>query len=312
MGTATAVQVAGVPVAYFAMSWRSPRPEPHASWLDAVDRFADQVALAKTVIRRRAAQRETSDLAQRFQAGMLPRLPSDGPITVHSLYRPGLNQMLLGGDFLDVMSRDDDELAFIVGDVAGHGPEQAALGATLRGAWLALASVPALEIDDWAAALNRVVLQRASGEGLFVTGVMGTVSRSRGTLRYASAGHPPPILLSPDVRTTEAGGPALGLMPGAVYRVHEVALPAQWAVLLVTDGLFEGRLPNSDRLRGNYDDFLERLAERDLVPESAASWLPQFADELERLNGGQLSDDAAAILLLPTPGTGCGAPGVDS
>jgi serine phosphatase RsbU (regulator of sigma subunit) len=298
VGTSTPIQVGGDTVAYLGMSWAQERPEPDRSWLDAVDRFADQIALSKTVIRRRAAQRDSLSLAQRFQAGMLPRIPKQELLTVRSLYRPGLHQMLLGGDFLDVINVDKDTIAFVLGDVAGHGPEQAALGATLRGAWLSVASIPTLGPQDWAKALNRIVHERGPTESVFVTAVMGRLNPHERTLDYVSAGHPPPILLRPTVSNAPLGNPVLGLDPTIEFTTRHLQLTEQWAVLLVTDGLFEVRLPGRGRARGDYDDFLAHLRSNDDDIDDP-SWLSRLADTLEDANGGPLSDDAAALLLTP-------------
>jgi serine phosphatase RsbU (regulator of sigma subunit) len=298
VGTSTPIQVAGQTVAYLGMSWTHPREEPDRSWLDAVDRFADQVALSKTVIRRRLAQRETVSLAQRFQAGMLPRIPDQELLTVRSLYRPGSHHMLLGGDFLDVATSHEGTLSFVLGDVSGHGPEQAALGATLRGAWLSVASIPHLGPQDWARALNDVVHRLAPHAGVFVTAVMGQINPSARTLTYVTAGHPPPILLRPGVSGAPLGDTVLGPFPGTQFTLHHVDLPEHWAVLVVTDGLFEGHLPGSRTSRGDYDQFLDHL--RDLTGDvTDPSWLSDLADSLEHANDGPLSDDAAALLLTP-------------
>jgi serine phosphatase RsbU (regulator of sigma subunit) len=267
--------------------------------LDAVDRFADQIALSKTVIRRRIAQRETLSLAQRFQAGMLPPLPDQDLLTVRTLYRPGHQQMLLGGDFLDVLSAEGSSLSFVLGDVAGHGPEQAALGATLRGAWLSVASDPVLGPREWAQALNRVVHARAPHEGLFVTALMGRLNPALRTLDYVSAGHPPPIMLRPTVEGAPHGDTVLGVDPHLEFTVHNVDLPERWALLVVTDGLFEGRLPSHETPHGDYHDFVAYLQETHQGDIHDPSWLNDLADTLETANGGPLSDDAAALLLAP-------------
>lgn len=297
VGTSTPVQVAGQTVAYLGMSWAHDRLEPDRSWLDAVDRFADQIALSKTVIRRRLAQRETLALAQRFQAGMLPRLAEHDLMNVQSLYRPGLHQMLLGGDFLDVVAGVDGTVSFVLGDVAGHGPEQAALGATLRGAWLSVASIPALGPADWAGALNRVVRERAPEEVMFVTALMGRLDPEARTLDYVSAGHPPPILMLPKTLAAPLGDTVLGVEASPTFTVHRLNLPEPWAVLLLTDGLFEGQLPGQQSRHGDYDGFLGYLRRTTSDDLERPSWLTDLADVLETANGGPLSDDAAALLL---------------
>lgn len=300
VGTSTSIQVAGETVAYLGMSWERGRAEPDPSWLDAVDRFADQIALSKTVIRRRQAQREVMAIARRFQAGLLPRIPEQQLLTLHSLYRPGMDQMLLGGDFLDVVV-EETAVSFVLGDVAGHGPEQAALGATLRGAWLSVASIPVLRPGDWARALNRVVHDRAPGEGVFVTAVMGRLNLRDATLDYVSAGHPPPILLLPNLTAAPLGDTVLGIDTDIEFTEHHLELGETWAVLLVTDGLFEGHLPGAGDAHGNYDDFVTYLGTCATNDLASPTWLTDLADTLERANAGPLRDDAAALLLLPHP-----------
>ena len=59
-------------------------------------------------------------------------------LEVVSLYRPGEHSLALSGDFIDVLDRGEQGVAVICGDVSGHGPNPAALGAMLRASWQAL------------------------------------------------------------------------------------------------------------------------------------------------------------------------------
>src|SRR5262249_56939540 len=112
-------------------------------------RFAALAALTLEDSRRRQAQTEWRLLHAQLEASLLPPLPTvtRPAIGVSTRYRAGEQRMLLGGDFIDAVERADGSLAAIIGDVAGHGPEAAALGATLRAAWrgLALAQVPLVQ-----------------------------------------------------------------------------------------------------------------------------------------------------------------------
>ncbi len=72
----------------------------------------------------------------RLERGLLPSpLLSDPRLTVATQYRPGGGQMLLGGDFFDVVEAANGWVHTVVGDVCGRGPEEAALGVCLRVAW---------------------------------------------------------------------------------------------------------------------------------------------------------------------------------
>lgn len=297
-GTSTAVVLAGETIGSLSMSWSHDREQPDRFWLDALNRYADQVALAKTVIRRREAQNEAQSLARRFQAGLLPHLPRAGTVQVQSLYRPGLSQMLLGGDFLDARADEDGTVAFIIGDVAGHGPEQAALGTTLRGAWRGLACMPAATDQDIANALDTIVRENpVAAAGLFATAVIGRIDPHRRLLTYISAGHPPPLLLTGTaVVPGPAGDGVLGLWPDATYQPREVPVADGQGVLIVTDGLFEGRRTEGRAGRFDYDTFVAFLAGHGIP--TGHRGLEELGDEMERQHGEPLPDDAAALLLI--------------
>src|SRR5919112_3983103 len=81
----------------------------------------------------------------RLERGLLPQpLMQTDEVSVHTFYRPGRRRGLIGGDFFDVVQSSRDQLHLMVGDVCGHGVEEAALGVELRVAWraLVLAGVP--------------------------------------------------------------------------------------------------------------------------------------------------------------------------
>lgn len=301
VGTSTPVVVGGETVAYLALNWTVARPRPEGSWADALDRFVDQLALAKSVIRRRNAQAEASRMVQRLQAGLLPAvLPAEGSTTVRTLYRPGQRQMLLGGDFLDV-TRDGDTISFILGDVSGHGPEQAALGTLLRAAWLGLTAVPGNSLKEWGPVLERILQENRVDDLMYATAVMGQVVPAERAIRYVAAGHPAPIFCTPRVQMAPLGGPPLGLGLGGDLEVQLVELPEpSWSVLLVTDGLYEGMVnPQSDQRLG-LNGFVDVLRQHtDIRSVTDSGFLDSLADDMQSRNGGPLPDDAAAILILP-------------
>jgi serine phosphatase RsbU (regulator of sigma subunit) len=301
VGTSTPLRVAGEVVAYIGLGWDDDRALPHPAYLAALDRFADQVAIAKTVVRRRLAQQEAQSLGRRLQAGLLPvRLPDGGGVVVRSEYRPGTRHLLLGGDFLDVVHHDEaDEMAFLVGDVSGHGPEQAALGAMLRSAWIGAASLRSTSLEEWVRVLDYVVRERRPSEDLFVTAVTGRLDVRTRTLHYVLLGHPPPILLTPEVVALPTGDPPLGVLPEAITSVREVELPEHWSLLLLTDGFYEGRAEPLSAERVGFDSFVSLLASRDDDPLTDDAYLRRLADDMEQRHGGPLDDDAAALLLTP-------------
>jgi serine phosphatase RsbU (regulator of sigma subunit) len=299
-GTSTAIRVDGRTVAFLAMSWLEDDQPSSSAWFDLLDRFGDQVALAKTVVRRRAAQDQAQRLGRRLQHALLPNLGIDaGPVLVRTLYRPGTRDLLLGGDFLDVTYRRDSDglVAFLLGDVSGHGPEQAAAASSLRSAWSAMAMLPDLGIDDWAAGMQHVLGENDPDQTMFVTVVMGTLDPGERRLRYTTAGHPPPLLLCGDeIVRGEESGPPLGVLPDAKLVEFELDARDCHGVLMVTDGIFEGFTAPGDRRRIGWDDFVELV--RTGEDCTGEEYLERLADSMAVRNGGPLQDDVAALLML--------------
>ena len=150
-------------------------------------------------------------------------------------YRPSRENALLGGDFYDVVQTPDGTVHIMVGDVAGHGPDEAALGAALRIAWRAL-TFAGLRGNDRMRRLEQILRAERAGTGIFAT-VLSIALRPDGRFTAVRAGHPGMLLHGPGtVRWLEPpAGPALGL--GAQqWPQPELELPDGHGLLLLTDG----------------------------------------------------------------------------
>jgi PAS domain S-box-containing protein len=237
---------------------------------------------------------------RRLQTGLMPPFELDGRMIVESLYEPGEGRLLLGGDFLDAVSLDDGALALVIGDVSGHGPDAAALGARLRAAWRALALRHGGH-SDVVATLDQLLRQEARDAETFATLVYAVVSPDQRALEIALAGHPAPLLLSGGrAEVVDAPpNPPLGVITAPCVPVH-VTLPEPWALLLFTDGIVEGRADP-----GSVDRFgVERL-----VAEAAGAFdgatregLAQLLRSAEEANGAPLPDDVALLFVAPPRG----------
>src|SRR6478752_2409493 len=105
----------------------------------------------------------------RLERGLLPRpLLRDDFVECATYYQPGRNLAVLGGDFYDVVQTADGRVRAVVGDVMGHGPDEAALGVHLRVAWrtLVLAGAPDETILT---SMSRLLSAESSSGGRFVT-----------------------------------------------------------------------------------------------------------------------------------------------
>jgi serine phosphatase RsbU (regulator of sigma subunit) len=282
----------------------------------------DQVdgALLNRVIRYAVERRRFEDLQQQFreaqiyarentrlERGLLPSpVLSDPRLTVATRYRPGGGQMLLGGDFFDLVEGAGGWVHVVIGDVCGRGPEEAALGVCLRVAWrtMVLAGRPMPEVLS---AVQQVLEHERHEERLFTTLCMVSVAPDRTRARLHLAGHPAPLLLAPggvgELRAPVSPPPGIAHLED--WPVTEVALGESWTLLLYTDGLIEGRIGAGAERLGS--DGLTRIIEKYL----RAAGLPGARErrprderlleavvaQVRELNGGDLDDDLAVLAL---------------
>ena len=183
---------------------------------------------------------ETARLANLLQhAQRLGRIGGPG-LRVAVRYRPAESEQPVGGDWYDAVVLPSRLVLLCVGDVAGHGIEAATsmvvLCNALRG--LAVTGAGPGQLLSW---LN-MVAHHLTGS-VTATAVCGLYDPDRRSLRWARAGHLPPVL----VRGSEATplplvtGLLLGAVPEAAYEEHEVQLAVDDTLLMYTDGLIERR-----------------------------------------------------------------------
>jgi serine phosphatase RsbU (regulator of sigma subunit) len=236
----------------------------------------------------------------RLQRGLLPSPIVDDPrVGITAAYRPGSSRSLLGGDFYDVVQGADGMVHAIVGDVCGHGPDEAALGVRLRMAWRTLILAGAAQ-DELFRTLDRVLMHERERPAVFASLVQVSLEVCGCDATVRLAGHPPPILLAPDgARVLEASshGPLLGVQAGRDWPAYDVDLGGDWTLLLYTDGIFEGRTgPGPERL--GVDGLLRLLDPAALAHGApAAEALETLITQVEELNGGPLTDDVAIVAL---------------
>jgi CheY-like chemotaxis protein len=236
-----------------------------------------------------------------LERGLLPSplLLDDPGIDIVARYRPSRENALLCGDFYDVVQTPDRTVHVLVGDVAGHGPDEAALGAALRIAWRTLAFA-GIHGPERMRQLERVLHAERAETGVFATVLSVAIPPVGSVVTAVRAGHPGMLLHGIDtVEWVEPPfGPALGLHADD-WPEHEVELPEGYGLLMLTDGLFEGHSG-----LGN-----ERLGEEGLLElgrSLAALPGPAFVDALidgaeARAKGhGGLTDDIAVLRLERT------------
>ena len=232
----------------------------------------------------------------RLERGLLPTplLRSDG-VAVTSRYLPGRERAQLGGDFLDVVETADGAVHALIGDVSGHGPDEAALGVCLRITWraLVLAGHRGVDLLDL---LEQVLVAERTRSDMFATCTTLVFGPDRTEATLHLAGHHAPLLLAARPSEVASGhGVALGLAPGLRHwPATTLPLPAAGALFLYTDGLTEGHTgPDRDRL--GTDGLLELIA---AAPDSGtAAFLDHLIGAVHRLNAGRHADDLAILHL---------------
>ena len=231
-----------------------------------------------------------------LERGLLPSpLLLDEPgVDIVARYRPSREDALLCGDFYDVVQTPDRVVHVLIGDVAGHGPHEAALGAALRIAFRALTFVGVGGVELMRQ-LERVLQSERTGTGIFATVLSLKIQPGGTAVTAVRAGHPGMLLQN------EAGvewieppaGPALGLRADD-WPHHELELPAGQGLLLLTDGLFEGYSGQGNQRLGE-DGLLALARKHARLPGPAfVDALIDGAQELAQPRGG-LTDDIAVL-----------------
>jgi len=200
--------------------------------------MADRAGFA--IANAKAYERELGTV-EVFQRSLLPKprdLPQPDALRIGAEYRSG---GAVGGDWYDALELGGGRIGVAMGDVVGHGLGAAALMAQLRHATRAYA----LEGHSPAGVLDRLdSLVRSLDGGQMATLLYLVVEPDRWSVRLASAGHLPPLIIAPDGDPEYLGAPPnppLGVFESARHSEVEVELRPGATMVLYTDGLVEQR-----------------------------------------------------------------------
>nr|WP_106585386.1 fused response regulator/phosphatase [Murinocardiopsis flavida] len=232
----------------------------------------------------------------RLERGLLPQVLLDRSPLVHSaFYRPGRKRSLVGGDFYDAVEKDGTTHV-LIGDVSGHGPDEAALGVCLRIGWRALVMGGVRE-EAVLPALEEILISERAQEEMYATLCQASLDTGSETARIRLLGHPPPLMIDNGVVTELPASPRppLGVYPEPDDPVEEFALPRGATVMFYTDGLVDAYDTPPERIGVAG---LRRILTGTLSDGSAIRDLPErLIDQVEARNGGPLQDDVAMLLI---------------
>jgi serine phosphatase RsbU (regulator of sigma subunit) len=228
----------------------------------------------------------------------VPRMKVDERWHLAWRYRPSLNTMLLGGDFIGVCERTNGSLSLLIGDVTGHGPAAAGTGAMLRAAWLGAVQAD-VELESVPRMLHRLLLEQDDREAVkLATVCLVEVDQGGGHATVMRAGHDSPLLITADAVAPLNGvhGPALGLEGAHHWPAQRYRLPSDGAIMLFTDGLTEQRRAVRAGQIG-FDDLLPRIHAPALLTQPPERAIDDMLARVFPEGTDQLEDDLAVILL---------------
>ncbi|MER7780099.1 SpoIIE family protein phosphatase [Streptomyces sp. NPDC096191] len=233
------------------------------------------------------------DIAETLQRALLTELPSPAGLGLAARYLPATHGLNIGGDWYDAFSQPDGGVITVVGDVTGHGLRAAVMMSQLRTALRAYA----VDGGSPGRLLTRLhTFLHHLQPDLFATAVIARFHPDDPTLTWAAAGHPPPVLRTPDGQVRildDKPGAMLGIPLRQEIADHTVPLTPGSTLALYTDGLVERRAqgidPGIGRLADALGSFAPAKLETDL--EGAADGL------LDPLLSDSERDDDVCLLL---------------
>ncbi|MCV2358362.1 SpoIIE family protein phosphatase [Paucibacter sp. TC2R-5] len=240
---------------------------------------------------------EELESARDMQQAILPQhFPDTADFSMQACMHPARE---LGGDFYDCFALSDGRWGFLVADVAGKGVGAAFFMAVSRTVLQDLAQ-DELSPEEVLARANDVLSGRNPME-LFVTACYCIYDPRDGSLAYASAGHPAPLLRSAQGEVQALDCPrdiALGVLPGMSYSRRYAQLASGDTLLLYTDGITEA-FDAAERAYG--DERLIAWLQESQEPQAADKLASLVRDVADFVGGAEPSDDLTALLLCRKP-----------
>jgi hypothetical protein len=246
-----------------------------------------------TTMRNRSLARQRRDLLQEvglLQSALLPPVPDRvGGLRTSVAYRPA-DGPGAGGDFYDVLPLPGGRAGFILGDVSGHGRGALARTAFMRytlRAYLEAGLEPRVALQ----VAGRVIDENLGGD--FATVLLAVHDPETGSLTYATAGHPAPLVVGPQPHdpVTAGSSPPIGVGVRTGLRQTTVPLVPGSVAALFTDGLLEARTEGGLLGRDRLEELLEELGD-----DATARGLVESVNKEARV----MSDDIAAVVIQPT------------
>ena len=242
-------------------------------------------------------------LARQIQERLLPQgSPSVAGLEVAGVSVPSLE---VGGDLFYFLPLAGDRLGLAIGDVSGKSIPAALL---MSNALAILRAETRLENEpaDVLTQMNALIAEQVE-PGRFLTFLYGVIDPHARTIRYACAGHNPPLIVRADGATEwlEQGGLALGILPDTTYTAADIALGPGDVLVLYSDGITEAARPMPGVTEATSPDEAEYFGEDRLLEAAQAHHTESARDILDGLvaaahafaGGAPQSDDLTVVVV---------------
>ncbi len=233
-------------------------------------------------------------LSEALQASLLTAPDQPDHLEVAVRYQPAAAGAHIGGDWYDSFQLPDGRLTVVVGDVTGHDRYAAAAMSQVRNLLRGIAYASARPPAGVLTALNDAMTGLRTDA--LATVILAQIDVGTHELRWANAGHPPPVLLAPDgsVHLLEATPETmLGIRHRTRRANHHAVLASGAALILYTDGLIERR-------GGSLDTGIKELTEA--LRGRRGRTAEQLCDELLARFAGDAEDDVVLAVVRAEPG----------
>jgi serine phosphatase RsbU (regulator of sigma subunit)/anti-sigma regulatory factor (Ser/Thr protein kinase)/uncharacterized protein YigA (DUF484 family) len=263
---------------------------------DALELTEDLAGRAALAIDNARLYEGQADMSRTLQRSLLPpEIPTIPGLDVAVVYEPAGEHSEVGGDFYDVFSVGT-RWRFAIGDVCGTGPQAAAVTGLARQG-LRILGREGHSIPEVLERLNVLILEEGT-RAPFLTLLHGELEQlgdGRFRVTYATAGHPPPLFLSPGgiVKSEDHSDLMLGAFPEATFEVKTMILKPGYVMLGFTDGVTERR--RGAALLGD-DGGLERIL-ADCVDLNAGAVAAKVMRAVRGFSTEPSHDDTALIVL---------------
>ena len=235
---------------------------------------------------------EELELAKDIQQNLLPKeIPQ---MKRFEIAATSISSKQVGGDYFDIIKKDDRHHYIAIGDVSGKGVPATLLMANLQ-AFLKSICTQNVEISDATGTINNLVTENTT-DGKFITFFWGILDDETGSLTYVNAGHNPPLLVrNGEIRYLDKGGIIFGVMPTIMpYASETVELQDDDLIVLFTDGVTEAKNPEDDEFS---DEKLESLV-KEAASGNAGQVLEKIREEVHKFANGAFQSDDITIIVV--------------